>query len=222
MKWESDLNTAVRYVLRVFRFSALLSVAFACSTGIAQTASAAIDIVVAARKQIGVTVVYDPAYAQLAFPGGDIASSRGVCTDVIVRALRSARNFDLQAEVNADMRANRRAYPKKWSATREKTDSNIDHRRVPNVTKYFERRGFSRPLTAGTSQYRPGDIVVWNLGRGLTHIGIVSDKFSSPGTPLIIHNISRGVREEDMINDYEIIGHYRLPAKLAPRRSSEA
>jgi uncharacterized protein len=203
---------------RGYRFTVILSLIFAWSIGIVQTAWGASDIVSAARKQVGVTVFYDPAYVQLAFPGGDIASSRGVCTDVIVRALRSAYGFDLQAEVNADMRSNRSAYPKKWMATREKTDANIDHRRVPNLMKYFERRGFSKPVIKGMTHYHAGDIVAWNLGRGLTHIGIVSDKVSVSGTPLIIHNISRGVREEDMIKDYEIIGHYRLPTKLTPRK----
>jgi uncharacterized protein len=219
---ENGVKAKLDGSVRGVRFTAILSLIFVWSVGVAQTAWAASDIVSAARKQIGVTVVYDPAYAQLAFPGGDIVPSRGVCTDVIVRALRSAHGFDLQAEVNADMRANRSAYPKKWSATRDKTDANIDHRRVPNLMKYFERRGFSKPVAKGVAQYQAGDIVAWNLGRGLTHIGIVSDKVSASGTPLIIHNINRGAREEDMINDYEIIGHYRLPAKLTAIGSRRA
>ncbi len=181
---------------------------------------AATDIVTAARKQIGVTVMYDPAYARLSFPRGDVPRERGVCTDVIVRALRDARGLDLQAEVNADMRAHRDAYPRKWAATINSTDANIDHRRVPNLMKYFERRGFVKPLAAGTLQYQAGDIVAWNLGRGLTRIGIVSDRKSITGTPLIVHNISRGVMEENMLTDYAVIGHYRLPRTIAPRRST--
>jgi uncharacterized protein len=216
------LKTTADFWLRRLGFVAVLSLLFVWSIGVTQTAWAANEIVTAARKQIGVTVIYDPAYVQLGFPGGDVTASRGVCTDVIVRALRSAYGFDLQAEVNADMRANRSAYPKKWSATREKTDANIDHRRVPNLMKYFERRGFAKPVAKGVAQYQAGDIVAWSLGRGLTHIGIVSDKVSATGVPLIIHNINRGVREEDMINDFEIIGHYRLPAKLLPRVSRGA
>jgi uncharacterized protein len=216
------VNVRAHSLVRRFRFTAILSLIFAWSISAAQTAGAASDLVAAARKQIGVTVIYDPAYVQLGFPGGDVTASRGVCTDVIVRALRSAHGFDLQAEVNADMRANRSAYPKKWTATREKTDANIDHRRVPNLMKYFERRGFAKPVAKGVAQYQAGDIVAWSLGRGLTHIGIVSDKVSATGVPLIIHNINRGVREEDMINDFEIIGHYRLPTKLPPRASRGA
>jgi uncharacterized protein len=176
------------------------------------------DVVTAARKQIGVTVLYDPAYVRIAFPGGDVARERGVCTDVIVRALRDARGFDLQDEIHADMRSNRAAYPRKWAATINSTDANIDHRRVPNQMKYFERRGFAKPLVPGVAQYRAGDIVAWNLGRGQTHIGIVTDRKSMTGTPLVIHNIGRGTLEENILTDYEVIGHYRLPATLAVRR----
>jgi uncharacterized protein len=176
------------------------------------------DLVSAARKQIGVTVLYDPAYVRIAFPGGDVARERGVCTDVIVRALRDARGFDLQAEINADMRENRAAYPRKWAASMNLADANIDHRRVPNQTKYFERRGFAKPVVAGIAQYQAGDIVAWNLGRGQTHIGIVTDRKSITGTPLVIHNIGRGTLEENILTDYEVIGHFRLPKTLAPRR----
>ena len=92
-------------VVALFTFVAL---------GAAPAALADADIVAAARAQVGVTVTYDPAYRKLAFPGGDVPADRGVCTDVIVRALRVARSLDLQQRVNEDLRSHRYAYPRRW------------------------------------------------------------------------------------------------------------
>ena len=105
-----------------------------------------LELVVAARQQVGVTVIYDGSYRVLAYPGGDVPIERGVCTDVIVRALRDARGVDLQKLVHEDMRAHFRDYPQRWGLARP--DANIDHRRVPNLMKYFERAGYRRPSTA--------------------------------------------------------------------------
>jgi uncharacterized protein YijF (DUF1287 family) len=169
------------------------------------------DIVIAARKQVGVTLRYDPAYRSLRYPGGDVPADRGVCTDVIVRALRTARSIDLQQQVHEDMTAYWDAYPhsRKWRLS--KPDANIDHRRVPNLMTFFKREGLARPLTSNAANYLPGDIVAWDLGAGILHIGIVSDRDSN-GTPLVIHNIGAGAREEDILFRFTIIGHYRLKA----------
>jgi uncharacterized protein len=203
---------AQRPLRRLYAHATVALVVFTLGV-IATVAQANMDIVSAARKQIGVTTIYDPAYVQIAFPNGDVARERGVCTDVIVRALRDARGVDLQAAINTDMRTHRSAYPRKWAATMNSTDANIDHRRVPNMTTYFKRRGYSLPIKQGTSHYAPGDIVAWHLGRGQTHIGIVTDNKAITGTPLVVHNIAHGTLEENMLNDYEIIGHYRLPKR---------
>jgi uncharacterized protein len=175
------------------------------------------NIVHAAKAQIGVTLVYDPSYETIAFPGGDVPKRRGVCTDVIIRALRDARNFDLQLEINKDMRSDRNAYPKKWGVGAAKLDPNIDHRRVPNIMSYFERKGFSLPVGADVSKYAPGDIVAWSLGGGLHHIGIVSDRKTLFGKPLIIHNIGSGAVEENILTDHRILGHYRIPDNIGSR-----
>ena len=180
----------------------------------------ALDIVRSARGQIGITTIYDPAYEVIAFPSGDVPRNRGVCTDVIVRALRQSRQFDLQSEVNSDILENRGAYPKKFGVISTKPDSSIDHRRVPNLMKYFERRGFGIPISSNQKGYSPGDILAWSLGGGPLHIGIVSDKKSLLGVPLIIHNIGKGTQEENVLNDYRLIGHYRLPIKLVPRKAA--
>jgi uncharacterized protein YijF (DUF1287 family) len=175
-----------------------------------------VDIVNAARRQVGVTVYYDPTYRTLAYPGGDVPADRGVCTDVIVRALRRARSLDLQQALHEDIKAHWDAYPhqRRWNLSRP--DRNIDHRRVPNLMTYFGRRGFTEPVTQSASSYLPGDVVAWDLGRGVLHIGIVSDRASAAGTPLIVHNIGSGAREEDILFRFAIIGHYRLPPLASP------
>jgi uncharacterized protein YijF (DUF1287 family) len=173
------------------------------------------DIAAAARAQVGVTLHYDPAYRKLAYPGGDVSPERGVCTDVVVRALRSARSIDLQRSVHEDISANWDAYPNRARWGLSKPDPNIDHRRVPNLMTWFERRGYSRPITRESAGYLPGDVVAWDLGRGILHIGIVSDR-KPDGVPLVIHNIGAGTREEDILFRYTIIGHYRLPPGSAP------
>ena len=165
-----------------------------------------------ARQQIGVTLSYDPAYRQLSYPGGDVPMATGVCTDVVIRALRQ-QGLDLQEAVHRDMRGSFSVYPKNWGLSRP--DSNIDHRRVPNLMTWFTRQGWSLPLSQAASAYRPGDIVTWDLGRGLTHIGIVSDHRAATGVPLILHNIGRGTQEEDILFSYRMTGHYRPPAELA-------
>lgn len=169
----------------------------------------------AARDQVGVTVTYDPAYVTLDFPGGDIPRDRGVCTDVVIRALRDGWGIDLQLAVNRDMKADFAAYPGLWGLT--KTDRNIDHRRVPNLQTLLARVGAEVPLEDGPAPYLPGDIVTWKLPGNLDHIGIVSDRLSADGTPLILHNIGRGAQEEDILFAYPMTGHYRIGKDQAER-----
>jgi len=152
-------------------------------------------------------VRYDPSYFRLDYPGGDVPADRGVCTDVIIRAYRKL-GIDLQRAVHEDMRAHFGEYPRHWGLQR--TDRNIDHRRVPNLMTFFRRHGTVLPRSRDAADYRPGDIVCWNLGGGTTHIGIVSRQRSADGTrPLIIHNIGAGQVLEDSLFQYRIIGHYR-------------
>ena len=169
----------------------------------------------AARDQVGVTVTYDPAYASLDFPGGDIPRDRGVCTDVVIRALRDGWGIDLQLAVNRDMKADFAAYPALWGMST--TDRNIDHRRVPNLQALFTRIGAELPLDDGPTPYLPGDIVTWTLPGNLDHIGIVSDRRAANGTPLILHNIGGGAQEEDILFAYPMTGHYRIGATEADR-----
>ncbi|MES2321215.1 MAG: DUF1287 domain-containing protein [Pseudomonadota bacterium] len=169
-------------------------------------AAQAADLVAAAKTQIGVTLRYDPRYEKLAYPGGDVPLERGVCTDVVIRAYRE-NGIDLQRLVHEDMRRAWDAYPKLWQLKRP--DSNIDHRRVPNLQAFFTRHGKTLARTLNGQDYQPGDIVTWMLPGNLPHVGIVADKKSPAGLPLVIHNIGAGTQMEDRLFAYPITGHYR-------------
>ena len=167
-------------------------------------------LVAAAGQRTHRVVRYDPAYVPIPYPGGDVPASTGVCTDEVIRTYRAV-GVDLQKEVHEDMLAHRSAYPHKWShADASGTDTNIDHRRVPNLMVFFTRHGRVLPLTNNPQDYRPGDLVTWNLGSGITHIGIVVDQKSPvSGRNLIVHNIGAGPQMEDVLFSWKIIGHYR-------------
>ena len=166
------------------------------------------DIVEAARNQIGKTVSYDPRYQVLDYPDGDIPIDRGVCSDVIIRAMRASIHIDLQKRVHEDMQSNFSKYPRRWGL--RQPDRNIDHRRVPNLRTYFERSGWSLDMSSEVVDYRPGDIVTCIVPLNRPHIMIVSDRKNRNGVPLVIHNIGAGVQEEDRLFEFEITGHYRI------------
>lgn len=173
------------------------------------------QLIAAARGQVGVMTGYDPSYVALAFPGGDVAPDTGVCTDVVIRAMRNGWHVDLQLAVNRDMKADFAAYPALWGLTR--TDRNIDHRRVANLVTLLTRLGASQPVDdTEPTPFLPGDLVAWKLPGNLAHIGIVSDRRSTDGArPLILHNIGHGAQEEDILLTYTITGHFRVDAGVA-------
>jgi uncharacterized protein YijF (DUF1287 family) len=162
-----------------------------------------------AFEQTRTTMLYDAAYVSLPYPGGDVPADRGVCTDVVVRALRAA-GVDLQVLVHEDMKRNFAAYPKLWGLSRP--DASIDHRRVPNLMKFFARQGKTLPVTREAADYLPGDIVAWKLSNGLAHIGLITDRPSpdDPARRLAIHNIGAGAQLEDVLFAFEITGHCRF------------
>ena len=181
-----------------------LAIAGAC----AEPPEAATKLIAAARSQVGMTTTYDPAYVVLKYPGGDVAEDRGVCTDVVIRAFR-ALGMDLQQLLHEDMAAHFAKYPQRWGL--KKPDKNIDHRRVPNQMKFFERQGKSAPVSKSPEDYRPGDLVTCTVPPNLPHIMIVSDVPSPADSRRfqIIHNIGQGAQLEDRLFDFEITGHYR-------------
>lgn len=162
----------------------------------------------AALQRVGKTLFYDGSYQKLSYPMGDVDDQRGVCTDVVIRSLRKL-GVDLQKLVHQDMTRNFKAYPNKWGLTRP--DKNIDHRRVPNLRKYFERQGFSLAISDNPDDYNSGDIVSWRLSNNAPHIGIVISTKSIDGKrPLIVHNVGWGTRVDDFLFAYKITGHYRF------------
>ncbi|MEM8770182.1 MAG: DUF1287 domain-containing protein [Pseudomonadota bacterium] len=167
----------------------------------------------AAIERTGKNVVYDASYERIGYPMGDVADNRGVCADVVVRVLRT-QGIDLQALLHEDMKAAFDAYPAHWGLSRP--DANIDHRRVPNLETYLTRIGARLPDSADADDYAPGDIVAWNLkgasGGWLPHIGVVTDRKTSSGRPLIVHNIGAGPQLEDVLFSWKITGRYRLPS----------
>lgn len=165
-------------------------------------------VIDAARARTQLSESYDPTYYSISYPGGDVPDDRGVCTDVVVRAYRHI-GIDFQVLVHEDMRANFNAYPRNWGL--RAPDRNIDHRRVPNLQAFLERKGASRPISTSAADYAAGDLVTWMLPGNLPHIGIVSDR-KVPGSdrPLVLHNIGWGTSEDDILMSYPITGHYRF------------
>ena len=202
--------------MRMFKY--VIKYALAAAWLLACSLSQADDLklIEAARSQVGVTLQYDANYTKLDYPNGDVPLEKGVCTDVIIRALRDAHGLDLQKLVHEDMTKNFALYPKKWGLKR--TDKNIDHRREPNLQTYFKRhwQSFDVIKQAGkklTSQqlenFKAGDIVTVMLPGNLPHIMLVSDKKTGK-TPLVIHNIGAGAAEENSLFAYTITGHFRF------------
>lgn len=165
-------------------------------------------LVQAAINRTAKSITYDGAYFSIAYPNGDVPANIGVCTDVVIRSYREL-GVDLQKLVHEDMSENFDQYPSKriWGLTR--TDTNIDHRRVPNLRAFFSRQGVSLEISKDPNNYKAGDLVTWSLAGNLPHIGIVTDKKSAAGIPLIVHNIGSGPQHEDVLFSYAITGHYR-------------
>jgi uncharacterized protein YijF (DUF1287 family) len=154
------------------------------------------------------TVRYDPAYVKIGYPGGDVPADTGVCTDEVIRAYR-ALGIDLQKAVHEDMQANFRAYPNQARWALAHTDTNIDHRRVPNLRVFFTRKGESLPVSANATDYAPGELVTWDLGGGVGHIGMVVNRKAPNGEYMLVHNIGQGPKLEDVLFAWKITGHYR-------------
>lgn len=169
-------------------------------------------LVVQAINQTKIKVTYVPDYIRIKYPNGDVPANTGVCTDLVIRAYRGL-GIDLQKEVHEDMVKHFKDYPKLWKL--KAPDTNIDHRRVPNLMTYFKNKKAELPVSSKEEDYKPGDLVTWNLQNkkvmsGITHIGVVTDQKSADGKRyLIAHNIGGGNTIEDMLFSYTIIGHYR-------------
>ncbi|MFM5949268.1 MAG: DUF1287 domain-containing protein [Novosphingobium sp.] len=164
-------------------------------------------LIAAARRQVGVTLAYDPAYTRLTYPGGDVPRAKGVCTDVVIRAYRDAFGIDLQREVHLDMAGSFARYPRRWGLNGP--DRNIDHRRVPNLETFWTRQSARLSMPPRAGEWQPGDLFTALIGGRLPHTGIVSDRVAANGNPLVIHNIGGGTREEDMLFAHRLAGRFR-------------
>jgi uncharacterized protein YijF (DUF1287 family) len=166
-------------------------------------------LVAAAEERSQHVVRYDPAYVRIPYPGGDVPGVTGVCTDEVIRAYR-AIGVDLQKEVHEDMEQNFSAYPRKWRWPSASPDTNIDHRRVPNLMVFFGRKGETLAIGQRSEDYAPGELVTWDLGGGVPHIGIVVGQRSAmSGRYMVLHNIGQGPKIEDVLFRWKITGHYR-------------
>jgi uncharacterized protein YijF (DUF1287 family) len=173
----------------------------------AGVSSAAKRVAEAGLEQTKYTFYYDPSYSKINYPGGDVPPERGACTDVVVRAFRQV-GVDLQKEVHEDMARNFAAYPQKWSLSQP--DTNIDHRRVPNLRTYFERKGRALAISSNPEDYLPGDVVTWDLGGGVDHIGMVTSVWSDAAQRYqMVHNIGSGAKVQNVLFAWRITGHYR-------------
>ena len=178
----------------------------AATSASAQPPSFAARLSAAALERTTHAVRYEGAYVRLAYPGGDVPASTGVCTDEVIRSYR-ALGIDLQKEVHEDMARHFALYPKLWKRTAP--DANIDHRRVPNLRVFFTRKGETLPVTREAGDYRPGELVTWMLPGNLPHIGLVVDAKGPSGRYQIVHNVGQGPKLEDVLFDWPITGHYR-------------
>lgn len=190
-------------MLRVCIFALLVCVTtYSCADSFADR------LVNAALERTRHQVMYDGSYRKISYPGGDVDPGIGVCTDVVIRSYR-ALGIDLQQRLHEDIKAHFAAYPSQRLWGHRQPDTNIDHRRVPNLQTFFSRKGASLPVTNQPQDYLPGDLVTWLLPGNLPHIGIVSNRKSRRGVPLIVHNIGLGPKLDDMLFGYTISGHYR-------------
>ncbi len=173
-----------------------------------------LDLVDAALERLKHKVRYDGRYLEIPFPWGDVPQNIGVCTDVVVRSYRKL-GIDLQQRVHHDMKQSFSQYPNlpKWN--RVQADPNIDHRRVLNLRVFFARNGSVLPITNKANDYLPGDLVTWDIMPGMPHIGIVTNKVSiDKRRPLIVHNMGKGPKLEDILFTMKITGHYRYQPDL--------
>ena len=207
MEEPNNLQRKLKSIVQEFnmRITVLLLILLKVNTLSAQNITAE-QLSNAALELTKQKVEYYPGYIRIAYPNGDVPANKGVCTDVIIRAYRKL-GIDLQKEVHEDMAKNFHLYQKNWGL--KKPDTNIDHRRVPNLMVYFKRFGMVKSITQNPNDYKPGDIVCWNLSGGITHIGIVVNKRTTDGNRyLIVHNIGAGQVLEDCLFSFKIIGHY--------------
>lgn len=206
---KAAISPQLRYIPIIMKYdrTVLITALLTIMAGIAHAETPAQKLSDAAMERTKHQVLYDGSYRKISYPGGDVPDNVGVCSDVVIRAYRKL-GVDLQVEVHKDMKSSFDKYPNNWGLTR--TDSNIDHRRVPNLETFLTRKGASLPVTSKAQDYQPGDLVTWRIGGTMPHIGIVVEKKTLFGrTPMVVHNAGMGPRMENVLFAWPMIGHYR-------------
>jgi len=201
------LSSCILICLAFFLFRSYSNTSITLDSGLSELEKEWGEKVAAAAESIiNQEIIYDPTYVKIPYPNGDVDPKTGVCTDVVIRTYRKL-NIDLQKLVHEDMKVHFQEYPNNWGL--KSTDKNIDHRRVPNLTTFFKRHGIAKAITENPEDYLSGDIVTWDLGNGILHIGIVSNiKENGTLRKKVIHNIGNGQVSEDILFDWTIIGHF--------------
>ncbi|PHS22975.1 MAG: DUF1287 domain-containing protein [Robiginitomaculum sp.] len=161
----------------------------------------------AAQERTKSNVRYDGRYQSIGYPGGDVPAGQGVCTDVVIRSYRTL-GIDLQQLVHEDMTASFSAYPGIWGLSRP--DSNIDHRRVPNLNTYFTRQGANVMRHGKAVEYKTGDVLTWMLPHNLPHTGIVVATAMDRQGVQIVHNIGMGPQQTYMPANWTLTGQFRF------------
>jgi uncharacterized protein len=172
-----------------------------------------LDVLIGAKKTVMNADAYTEGYVTIKYPNGDVPREIGVCTDVIIRAVRNA-GIDLQKELHEDIARATKAYP----MVKGTGNAHIDQRRVATLLPYFKRHWekHTEKLDDASDPLRPGDIVFMDTfpsRSGPDHIGIVSDTIGESGLPLIINNWTNGTvtAEMDLLTFVPVLHRYRLP-----------
>jgi uncharacterized protein YijF (DUF1287 family) len=176
-----------------------------------------LDVLIGAKKTVLNADAYTPEaedYISMAYPGGDVPRTIGVCTDVIIRAVRNA-GMDLQKELHEDVRKARGAYP----MVKGSGDPSIDQRRVGTLLPFFKRHWeqHTAKFDDASDPLRPGDVIFMDTfpsKPGPDHIGILSDRVDDQGLPFVINNWTDGTTtaEMDLLTFVPVLYRFRLPA----------
>jgi uncharacterized protein YijF (DUF1287 family) len=174
-----------------------------------------LDVLVGAKKVTLNGAAYTEGYKEISYPEGDVPRDQGVCTDVVIRAVRNA-GIDLQSALQKDIKAKRSAYP----MVKGNGNPEIDHRRVKTLLPYFKRQWVEHTaeLDDANDPYRPGDIIFMDTfpsRKGPDHIGIVSDTLGESGRLLVVNNWTVGYVESemDLLGSIPVLHRFRIPPR---------
>lgn len=169
-----------------------------------------------AEMQTYQNTIYDGSYVGIGYPGGDVGYQQGVCTDVVIRAFRII-DIDLQELIHNDMKNDLETYNKRYKT--KAVDKNIDHRRTQNIQTYLTKIGAKIKVPNSIDQYKPGDILFWDIAAGHTGI-VVSSRTNDGYNRLVVHNIGGGAVYENLLSCWTPVEVYRLNDSIIKKMKS--